>query len=250
MPYTVQQLARLAGVTTRTLHHYDHIGLLKPAQIAPNGYRQYEIKELLRLQQILFFRELELPLEEIKRILDHPRFNPQTALQEHRQLLKLKRKRLDDLLITIDKTLNQLSQNTSMKDQELYSGFSKEEMEAYTQEAKQRWGEEVVNESVKRYEQLSSTQKQRMKEDGDRFMQEIVANMAHGASSFAVQRLIGQHYESLRFFYEPNLELYRNLGSMYVEDPRFAAYFQKFHPDLPQFMRDAMHVYCDKNAQA
>jgi DNA-binding transcriptional MerR regulator len=109
MPYSVNQLAELAGVTVRTLHHYDAVGLLRPARGTRNGYRQYGNAELLRLQQILFFREIDLPLEEIKGILDRPGFDLAHALRDHRELIARKRKRLDSLLTTIDQTIAKLT---------------------------------------------------------------------------------------------------------------------------------------------
>lgn len=246
MKYTVQQLADLAKVTTRTLHYYDEVGLLKPAKIESNGYRKYGEKELLRLQQIMFFRELDFPLAEIKKIIESPDFDIAKALTEHRKLIELNQKRTDNLLKTIDKTLKKIKDKKDMNDNELYDGFSKEKMEEYAKEAKERWGDtEAYKQSVGKYEKLTREEKIKMKEDGDRLMEEIVKNMSKGVDSDDIQNLIAKHYDGLRFFYEPNLELYRNLGLMYVGDKRFSAYFEKYHKDLPVFMRDAMHVYCD-----
>src|SRR4051812_19728200 len=100
--YTVKQLSDLASISVRTLHFYDEIGLLKPSRVEGNGYRSYGEKEALKLQQILFFRELEFPLEEIKKILSSPKYDEKAALKEQRGLLELKRKRLNGLLKTID----------------------------------------------------------------------------------------------------------------------------------------------------
>lgn len=249
MAYTVQQLASLAGISTRTLHHYDEIGLLKPARIKSNGYRQYEEPELLRLQQILFFRELEFPLEEIRKILDNPRFDMATALADHRKLIELKRKRMDELLRTIDQTLKKITKEKTMHDQELYSGFSKEEAEAYAKEAKARWGNtEAYKQSQERVKKMSKEQFEQIGKEGDELQKEIVAHMDQGPDSPVIQALIAKHYDNLRHFYEPNLELYRGLADGYVSDPRFAAHFKKYHPDLPEFMRDAMHAFCDAQA--
>ena len=249
MTYTVQQLAKLAGITPRTLHHYDAIGLLKPARIKSNGYRQYEAAELLRLQQIMFFRELEFPLEEIQKILDNPHFDIVTALRDHRTLLEIKKKRLDDLLGTIDNTLTKITKQKTMNDKELYAGFSKEEAAAYAAEAKARWGNtDAYKQSQERVKKMSKEQFERIGKEGDELQKEIVANMDKGPNSPAVQKLIAKHYDNLRYFYEPNLELYRGLADMYVSDPRFAAHFEKYHPDLPAFMRDAMHAFCESEA--
>lgn len=247
MKYTVQQLATLAGITVRTLHHYDAIGLLPPAQVKPNGYRYYGEAELLKLQQIMFFRELEFSLEDIKKILNNPRFDMSTALLDHRKLIELKRKRMTDLLRTIDKTLHKINNTKTMEDKELYDGFSsQEEADAMAKEAKERWGNtEAYKQSQERYGKLTKEEKLRIKEAGEELLKKIVTHMNKGAASPEVQKLIAEHYAGLRTFYEPSIELYRGLADMYVSDPRFAAYFEKYHKDLPGFMKEAMQVYCE-----
>ena len=125
--HTVRQLASLAGISVRTLHHYDHIGLLTPSARSAAGYRLYGTEDLLRLQQILLFRELDLPLEEIRRILDDPGFDPVRALAQHRRTLELRAERLARLLHTIDRTIARLTEvDMSLTDEELYEGLPKE----------------------------------------------------------------------------------------------------------------------------
>src|SRR4051812_35258781 len=120
MTYTVQQLANLAGVSVRALHYYDEVGLLKPARVKNNGYRFYEDKELLKLQQIMFFRELDFPIPEIKRITDSTSFDMEKALNDHKKLIKIKKDRLTSLMLTIDKTIKKINKKTIMEDKELY----------------------------------------------------------------------------------------------------------------------------------
>ena len=249
--YTIKQLADLAGVTVRTLHHYDQIGLLKPERETSNEYRRYGKEELLRLQQIMFFRELELPLEGIQNILDDTAFDVVGALEKHRELIELKKKRMQNLLKTIDKTIKKLNQETTMQDDELYDGFSKEELEAWNKEAKERWGHTAqYKQSAGKYESLSKEEKLKMKKNADALMEAIVANMDKAPDSPEVQVLVQQHYDSLKFFYEPNLEMYRGLADLYVGyqgDTRFRAYFEKYDEKLPEFMRDAIYAYCELN---
>lgn len=245
MKYSVQQLANLANVTVRTLHHYDKIGLLSPARTESNGYRVYEEAELLRLQQIMFFRELEFPLVEIKAIIESNAFDIQEALTNHRKIIAIKRKRMSDLIATIDKTLQKINTGKIMSDKELYDGFGKEEWEKYTEEAKKLWGARNVEVSIKKYKALSPEEKQKIQEDGEELLRTIVANMNKGTHSPEIQKLIAKHYKSLGVFYEPNLELYRGLADLYVDDKRFTAYFDKFHKSLAAFMHDAMIVYCE-----
>lgn len=250
MEYTVQKLATLAGTSVRTLHYYDEIGLLSPARIEKNGYRRYGETELLRLQQILFFRELEFPLEEVKKIMESPSFDMKAALLDHKKLIELKKKRLSGLVKTIDATLNKLEKNKKMEDKDLYGNFSKEEYEQHQEEAKARWGNtDAWKQSQERTKNFTKEDYARLAKDGAIFMERLASKMPFGPKSAEVQEMIGQHYASLRTFYEPNLEMYRGLGEMYVADPRFRKYYEKFGgPTMPEFMRDAMAEYCEKNA--
>ncbi len=138
--HTVHQLASLAGISVRTLHHYDHIGLLKPSARSAAGYRLYGTEDLLRLQQILLYRELDLPLEEIRRILDDPGFDPVRALAQHRRTLELHAERLARLLHTIDRTIARLTEvDMSLSDEELYEGLPKEQVDRWKREVNERY---------------------------------------------------------------------------------------------------------------
>lgn len=137
---TVKQLAELSGVSVRALHYYDEIGLLKPAHIGANGYRYYGREELLRLQQILFHRELGFPLEEIRKILDAPDFDQASALRSHRQRLEGEVHRYRRLIQTIDDTLTQIEGNTSMNERAFYKGLDPEQWAAQDQWAIERYG--------------------------------------------------------------------------------------------------------------
>lgn len=246
MSYTIKQLAKLAETSVRTLHHYDQIGLLTPSRRSSNKYRAYEEAELLKLQQIMFFRELEFPLSDIKTILDNPNFDMTAALRDQKKMLELKKKRLDVLVETINKTIKKITKQKNMKDGELYDGLSKEESESYAKEAKERWGNtEAYKQSQERYGKMSDADKAKVKKAGEDLTAEIAQNMNKGAKSPEVQALIDRHYNSLRTFYEPNLTMYRGLGNMYADDARFAKYYDRFAPGLAVFMRDAIIEYCD-----
>jgi len=243
MKYTVHTLAELAGITVRTLHHYDEIGLLKPSFSGSNGYRYYEEKELLKLQQILFFRELEFSLEQIKAIMESKAFDVLAAMKEQRSMLRLKRKRLDELLATIEKTIKSKEGGEYMKNDDMYGGFTKKQMEEYKEEAKKRWGEtDAYKQSEERTKHFTKADYDRIAKKGTDLTQKIAEAREKGFSidSPEVQELIAEHYDGLRTFYEPNYEMYLGLGNMYVDDPRFAAYYEKFGKGLAVFMRDAM----------
>lgn len=246
MKYTVNKLARLSGISVRTLHYYDELNLLKPARIEQNGYRIYEESDLLKLQQILFFKELDFPLLEIKKILENPHFDTNKALHDQRRLIEIKKARLTHLIKTIDKTINTLRKKTTMSDKELYSGLSKEEQKKYEQEAKERWGNtDAYKQSVERVNKMSKKEMAKIQEGSHKLLLNIVMNMNKGADSGEIQSLIDTHYNNLRSFYEPNPEIYRGLASMYVDDPRFTAYYEKYASGLAKFMHDAMNIYCD-----
>lgn len=248
MSYTVQQLADLSGVTVRTLHHYDEIGLLNPSRRKNNGYRFYEEKELLRLQQIMFFRELDFPLPEIRKILENPKFDATKALEDHKHLIEEKRKRLAGLVKTIDSTIKKIKKEITMNDEELYKSF-KEHDEKYADEAKARWGNtEAYKQSKERVAKMSKEDMIAIKKASDELMKEIALNMDKGPSSVEIQKLIGKHYDGLRAFYEPNLTMYKGLGDMYVADPRLTQTFEKYAKGLAVFMRDAIHIYAENNA--
>lgn len=247
MTYTIKQLADLAQISVRTLHHYDKIGLLNPSRIKANGYRLYEENELLKLQQIMFFKELDFPLIEIKKILSNPNFDQRKALSEHKKMIELKKERLILLTKTIDKTIKKINKEITMKDEELYKSFVRNGKK-YADEAKSRWGNtEMYEESVKRVAKMSKNEMIKIQKDGDLLMKEIVQNMSKGPASIEIQKLISRHYNGLRAFYEPNLKMYRGLADMYVSDPRFISYYEKYAPGLAVFMQDAMYKYCDNN---
>ncbi len=126
-----------------------------------------------------------------------------------------------------------------------------EHKDNYAEESKERWGEsELYKQSQERVKKFTKADWERIKDEGAKLMKEIVANMSKGAKSEAVQKLIARHYEGLRVFYEPNLTMYRGLGNMYYDDPRFSAYYEKFHKGLAKFMREAINVYCDRQAKS
>ncbi len=249
MLYSVQQLAKLANVSVRTLHYYDEIGLLIPARVKNNGYRSYGETELLRLQQILFFRELDFPLGEIQKILSSPNFDMRAALKEQKKLIELKQKRLGKLLDTIDKTIKKINKQKIMKDEELYGGFTKEEMEKYSKEAKDRWGgTDAWRQSEERVKKMGREGINKAMAEGGKITVAIADCMKEGIApkSDMVQKLIAEHYNWLRNFYEPNPEIYRGLAEMYVADDRFKANYEKVAPGLAEYMQKGMLVFLEK----
>ena len=164
MAYTISQLAKMSGVTPRTLHYYDQIGLLKPVKSEKNGYRLYEERELLQLQQILFFRELNFSLADIKKIINQPDFVISQALQDHKKLIRLKQKKLEKLIKTIDKTINHMSKHKKIKTEELYDVFKDDDVKNYQEEVKKRWGNgQAYKQSMARVSKMTKSEMEAMK---------------------------------------------------------------------------------------
>jgi DNA-binding transcriptional MerR regulator len=243
--YTVKQLAELAGITPRTLHHYDEIGLLKPASIGENNYRYYDDQSLFRLQQILFYREIDLGLDQIKKILDHKNFDLVSALQKHRVSLEAESERLKKLIQTIDNSILHLVGEVNMSKKKIFEGFSEEKQKEYEKDAIQQWGE-TAKESIKLWNSYSEAAKQKIKDEGSAVYTDLVANMQKGHESIDVQSIVARWHQHLRYYYEPSLEVLRGLGNVYNESPDFNATFTAMHPDLPGFLQKAINVYVDK----
>jgi DNA-binding transcriptional MerR regulator len=249
MSYTVKQLADLAGVTARTLHYYDQIGLLHPASYGDNGYRYYGEDAVFRLQQILFFRELDFNLEEIKAFLDQPDFDLLVALQSHRQSLLQRVDRLQTLITTVDNTLQYLRGEIKMSKKDLYKGFDEEKQQQYAAEAEQRWGPTAAH-SQKRWESYTPEQKNAILAENSEISQSIAAHMEKAPQSPEVQYWVGRWYKSINdHFYDCSLEVFAALGQMYVDDPRFTATYEDIRPGLAAFMQKAMAHYSAANAK-
>lgn len=243
--YTVSQLAELAGITVRTLHHYDEIGLLRPVTRTESGYRLYSERELLLLQQVMFFRQLDVPLEEIRRILADPNFDQARALRQHRELLLAEVGRLGRLIDTIDKTLHMLEGTMTLSDAELYEGFSQEQIERYKRESREQYGVEVVEESERRAKNMSKDNWQAVKDEGEVVTQGLARLMDRPVDDPEVQALIARHYKWVATFWTPDADAYQGLGQLYTDNPEFRANYDKYRVGLADFLREAMTYYSE-----
>ena len=249
MTYTVKLVAKMSGVSIRALHHYDAIGLLKPSSLSASGYRQYRDEDLERLQEVLFFRELGFSLEDIRKIIDSPEYDRRQALTLHRDLLLEKRKKMDELVRTIGRTLDSMERGTKMESTGLFGGLDEATMEEYRQEARARWGS-VVDESYRKYGQYSKAEKDAMAAEISSVYTKIAGLMDGDPALPEVQALVGRWHQIINErFYECSVEVFRNLGDMYVQDARFTANIDKTKPGLAKYMRDAMHVYADRKGK-
>ncbi len=242
--YTVKQLSDMAGVSIRTLHYYDEIGLLRPdAYGEENGYRYYGEEALLRLQQILFFRELDFSLAEIRSILERPDFDRLRALEVHRKVLLERAARLERLVRTVDKTIQHLKGEVTMSKKEYYEGFSEEKQKEYEQYVRQKWGDNAYESSAKRWENLSDAEKKEYGARGDALNRALAASMDKDPGDPAVQALIGKYREHLSFFYDVTLDIYEGLGHGYNQHPDFIAFYDQYAPGLAAFLEKAIVEY-------
>lgn len=243
--HTVKQMARLAGVSVRTLHHYDQIGLLRPEARSGSGYRLYGMPQLLRLQQILFYRELDLPLGEIARLLDDPGFDPVRALRGHREALEERLGKLHRLLETLDKTLEQYQGGEMLTDEELYAGFTPEKIASLKAEARTRWGADRVEASERKVRGMSREKWAAVQEEGKAVALDMAALTGRDPGDAAVQAVVARHRAWIEHFWTPDAESYRGLGRTYVEHPEFRAFYEKVAPGLADFLCRAIERYCE-----
>lgn len=244
--YTVRQLSQLAGITPRTLHYYDEIGLLKPSRIGDNGYRYYAEESLLRLQQILFYRALDMPLDKIKQTMGRHDFDIRAALESHKDELRKRMARMERLIITVDQTLLHLKGKKAMSEKQYFQAFSDEQQAEYEQEALQRWDPATVRAASRRWKDYTAAEKQRIQDEGNALYQDLVQAMPHGAASAEALSCVERWRRQIGYFWVPNDDQLLGLADLYNEDPRFKANFDRVDPGLAEFMRAAVKVYVDK----
>ena len=247
--YTIKQLSNLAGISVRTLHYYDEIGLLKPTLVGENGYRYYGDAALFLLQQILFYREMDLSLKEIKRIVSSPDFDVIEALRAHKQALGRRVERLDRLIRTVDNTINHLRGKKEMSKKSLFAAFTEEEEKKYSAEAEQMYDPAIVEASQKKWKSYTKEDKQRIAEEGDAAYEAIIAAIPLGAASPEAQAGVERWRKHMSYFWTPEPEQLTGLTELYNTDPRFKGNFDKIDPRLAEFMREAVKVYVERTRE-
>jgi len=243
--YQIKELAKLAKVSVRTLHYYDEIGLLKPSSIGENGYRYYDQEALLRLQQIMLYRELDFKLKTIKQVLDSEDFDLIETLESQRSELEQKHKRLDSLIQTIDSTLKQMKGKNIMEAKDLFEGFDEAKQAEYEKEVVDRWGEDSYGEFRKLWGSYSAEQKKQVIDKSNQVYIDLANHLDKDLGSEPVQALIAQWHQNLRYFYAPNKEIMLGLAEVYTEDDRFRAFYEKIDINLAPFLREAIEHYCE-----
>ncbi|PGL72149.1 MerR family transcriptional regulator [Bacillus sp. AFS055030] len=251
MEYTVQKLGLLAGISTRTLRYYDEIGILKPARINSSGYRIYGQAEVDRLQQILFFRELGMNLENIKEIITSPDFNSAKALKEHREQLLDKRKQLDLLISNVEKSIAQTEGRMKMSNKEKFEGFKKDMIEEnekkYGKEVRGKYGDEAINKANQKVMNMTEEEHKEVTRLADELAKTLAEAVKTGdPSSEIAQKAADLHKQWLTFYWDQySKEAHAGLAQMYVDDERFKAHYDKEQHGTAEFLRDAIHIYTD-----
>lgn len=249
MEYTVQKLAHLAGISTRTLRYYDEIGLLKPARTNSSGYRIYGSTEVDQLQQILFYRELGVNLDSIKEIMTSPTFDGSQALRDHREKLLEKRTQLDALINNVDKSIKQTERKISMTDKEKFEGFKQKLVDdnekKYGKEIREKYGDDAVNNSNAKVKGMTNEQYEEIQKLEEQLFINLKTAMDTGdPAGELAQKAADLHKQWLCFYWDQySKEAHAGLAEMYVADERFTAYYDKVQLGATEFLRDAIVIY-------
>ena len=242
MKMQIKEFAEFAGVSVRTLHYYDEIGLLAPAYVDHiTGYRYYDEKSLLRMQEILFYRELDFSLKHIGEILSSPNYDTNKALEEQKKLLILKKERLERLILAID---------GAVKGENIMKAFDNSEFDKYKVEAKAKWGKtEAYQEHAEKTKNYSKDKWGSLVELMNDIMAEFAVCMKNGANpnSAEAQNLVKMLQNHItENYYTCTNEILAGLGQMYVADERFKNNIDKHGDGTAEFIREAIEVYCGK----
>ncbi|WP_312472501.1 MerR family transcriptional regulator [Neobacillus sp.] len=249
MEYTVQKLGSLAGVSTRTLRYYDEIGILKPARTNSSGYRIYGQKEVDRLQQILFYRELGVSLESIKDIVTAPSFDGAAALRGHREKLLEKKEQLELLIANVDKTIALTEGRMNMSNKEKFDGFKKKMIDdnekKYGKEIREKYGNDTVNKSNAKLKNMTQEQYNEVTALEVQLKLTLAEAFKTGdPAGELAQKVADLHKQWLTYYWnEYSKEAHAGLAQMYVDDERFTAYYDKEQPGTAEFLRDAIEIY-------
>ena len=243
MSLTDGELAKLTGITVRALHHYDELRLVVPSERTEAGYRKYTDEDVLRLQEVLVFRELGLPLAEIAAVLDDPEHRRAEALRKHRELIAAKRGRLDAMLAAIDAAL-EIEEGRVMEEDQVKSLFEGFDHEAYADDAEQRWGDtDAYKESQRRTKRYGKAEWDAIRREGEAIYARFAELLREGAApgDARVRGVVEAHRAHIdRWFYPCSPKMQRGLAELYVNDARFTANIDRIAPGLARFMHDAI----------
>ncbi|MFI1289241.1 MerR family transcriptional regulator [Streptomyces sp. NPDC020792] len=251
MSYSVGQVAGFAGVTVRTLHHYDDIGLLVPGERSHAGHRRYGDADLDRLQQILFYRELGFPLEEVAALLDDPKADPGAHLRRRHELLTARIEKLTKMAAAVEKAMEARRMGIDLTPEERFEVFGDHDPEQYADEVRQRWGDtEAYRQSQRRTASYTKEDWKRLTEEQDAIHRRMAALLDAGtpAGSEAAMDVAEEHRRFISgSYYDCGHEMHTCLAQMYVADPRFTATYEKIRPGLAAYLREAILANAERH---
>ncbi|MFD7376262.1 MerR family transcriptional regulator [Streptomyces mirabilis] len=253
MGYSVGQVAGFAGVTVRTLHHYDEIGLLVPSERNHAGHRRYSDADLDRLQQILFYRELSFPLDEVAALLDDPEADPRAHLRRRHELLTARIEKLQKMAAAVEHAMEARTMGINLTPEEKFEVFGGKDPEEHAEEAEQRWGgTEEYAESQRRAARYTKGDWQRIQAEvaswGERY--DALMEAGEPATGERAMDMAEEHRQHIgKWFYDCSYEHHGCLGAMYVSDERFKAYYDSMRPGLAEHLRDAITANAARHSQ-
>ena len=251
--YSINKLSKLAGISTRALRYYDEIGLLSPQRVSSNDYRVYGQKEVDLLQQILFFRELGISLDEIKKIMWSTDYDSKNALQEHLVALKSKRNQIDVLIANVEKTISASKGEITMSDKEKFEGFKQNLLDKnekrYGKEIREKYGDDIIGASNAKMMSLTAEQYENAQDLSQQINDSLRTAFEQGdPSSELAQKVCALHKEWLSYHWSHySKEAHLGLTQAYVDDSRFRQYYDNIAVGCADFLNDAMQIYCEKN---
>ena len=256
MAYTVERLARMAGISARTLRYYDEIGLLSPARVADNGYRLYDVQDVDALQHILFYRELGFGLAEINRLMTAPDFDRAAALEAHLAALTAKKQRLEVLMRNVAQSIEAIKGDAIMNDNEKFEGFKQalidDNERQYGAEIRETYGDAAIDAANAKLQGMNPAQWRDAQALSEAINEGLRSAVRLGdAASAEAQRVCDLHRQWLCLYwregaYSPQAHL--SLGEMYVGDARFTAYYDTIAPGAAAFLYEALKIYCADGA--
>ncbi len=241
-----KEVAKLTGISVRTLHHYDDIGLLCPKRNKENGYRNYSEEDMDRLQQILFFRECGFPLSQIQRMLSSTSYNREDAFLLQKKYLMHEKKRIEAMLHTLNKSMKLMKGEITMSVYEKFKGFDMNN-NPYEKEARRLWGDETVDKSNAYIESLNEDEKKSISQGMDDLFSELAAirneNPASDISQRAMEKMYGYFNKNFGGQYTP--QAFAGVGKLYITDVRFTENIDRYGTGLSEFLAEAMRIYAD-----
>ena len=247
--YSINRLAKLAGVSTRTLRYYDEIGLLTPGGKTQAGYRVYSQKEVDILHQIMFYKQSGMQLEDIKNIMTSPDFDPLTAMQQHLEKLQKQKDKLEELIKNADNTIKMLKGEKQMSNKEKFDAFKlnmvKENEEKYGKEIREKYGDDKVNATNNKILGMTEEEYATVEELNTVLNETLKAAVAEGnPASETAQKACELHKKWLSFYWNfYTKEAHLGLCLMYTQDERFKSYYENITPGCADFLYEAMKIY-------